>query len=722
MRNYEECGTSDTEPRGTVRLVRNGVFSHTYSSGIVQIYYSASSSSILSWGNICDDTSFGDNEANVICNQLAYNGASVYGRAGSTSSFGIDYNATILDDVSCSSSSFLTLEQCSLTTIISITCSLNSNDAFVTCYTIRIWNNPYPGQIRLQGSIYTSYGRLEVYCNGQWGTVCDDTFGAADAKVVCRQLGYSHYVLAHSGTLLAGSSFQPIWLDRVFCSSSYSCLASCESCPSSQYHNCFHSEDVAIACEFDSTETASSNTLNTCQYSSTTGTTPTTPTTATTDTTTATTDASTCATTNISPDIVGIIVGVVAVVGTTVTCTPQFTNCPSSVCLSQPVSYECTADTTDGATALNWRVLDTNNDPITGAVTYNKGQALPATSPISSDFTTNLTASSGPIVSDISFTPSVSISNYTVECRAGGPFGYTPVTCIILIAGIPASAANNNLTFTLTNVIFSSSPSTSPCVSHYNVNVTSIEYTINTNDTSLSLPVPSTNDTEYSISVVAVDTGVPLSVDNLMLTQTYYPTDTNGIANITASWNPPLSSSYPTLLQYHISYSELQDVTIILPNDTSQTLSGFTVGSVYTVGVAAITSAISTSARPSTIATSMLVSDITTMQNTLQSTTTFTRGCNSVSSTTVPIAVSVSVTFILTAILSSTLTLILTLLCVRSRSNKPVEQVKPVEWVERDEGGATASFAVYDEITTTKGGATSSVPLTSNPAYGPLRN
>ena len=54
---------------------------------------------------------------------------------------------------------------------------------------------------------------------------------------------------------------------------------------------------------------------------------------------------------------------------------------------------------------------------------------------------------------------------------------------------------------------FSWSPSTSPCVSHYNVNVTSIEYTINTNDTSLSLPIPSTNDTEYSISVVAVDTG-----------------------------------------------------------------------------------------------------------------------------------------------------------------------------------------------------------------------
>ena len=50
---------------------------------------------------------------------------------------------------------------------------------------------------------------------------------------------------------------------------------------------------------------------------------------------------------------------------------------------------------------------------------------------------------------------------------------------------------------------------TSPCLSSYivfvNSSVSNVTYT--TTDTSLSLPVPSTNDTEYSISVVAVDTG-----------------------------------------------------------------------------------------------------------------------------------------------------------------------------------------------------------------------
>ena len=57
--------------------------------------------------------------------------------------------------------------------------------------TSRIWNSPYGLQIRLQRGQYSSQGLVEVYCNGQWGTICDDGFGSIDANIVCKQLGYT---------------------------------------------------------------------------------------------------------------------------------------------------------------------------------------------------------------------------------------------------------------------------------------------------------------------------------------------------------------------------------------------------------------------------------------------------------------------------------------------------------------------------------------------------
>ena len=50
------------------------------------------------------------------------------------------------------------------------------------------------GDLRLvRGSLTSSLfysGRLEIYINGQWGTVCDDSFGFTDANVACRQMGF----------------------------------------------------------------------------------------------------------------------------------------------------------------------------------------------------------------------------------------------------------------------------------------------------------------------------------------------------------------------------------------------------------------------------------------------------------------------------------------------------------------------------------------------------
>ena len=102
---------------------------------------------------------------------------------------------------------------------------------------------PVTVAVRLVNGDTEYKGRVEVYYNGTWGTVCDDGWDLNDAEVVCRQLGYGPAIeVAYYGS---GSS--QIWLNYVGCNGTESAIEEC-SHGGWGYNHCGHEEDVGVRC------------------------------------------------------------------------------------------------------------------------------------------------------------------------------------------------------------------------------------------------------------------------------------------------------------------------------------------------------------------------------------------------------------------------------------------------------------------------------------------
>ena len=89
-------------------------------------------------------------------------------------------------------------------------------------------------------------GRVEVFYNGTWGTICDDLWGLQDAEVVCRQLGYDGALSAPRAALF-GRGTGPIWLDNVGCFGNEKSVSQCRH-QGWGVENCGHSKDAGVVC------------------------------------------------------------------------------------------------------------------------------------------------------------------------------------------------------------------------------------------------------------------------------------------------------------------------------------------------------------------------------------------------------------------------------------------------------------------------------------------
>uniref|UniRef100_A0A3P8W0X0 Neurotrypsin n=1 Tax=Cynoglossus semilaevis TaxID=244447 RepID=A0A3P8W0X0_CYNSE len=189
------------------------------------------------WGTVCDDQ-WDDKDAEVVCRQLGFGGVA---KAWSWAHFGQGSGPILLDAVKCTGNE-LFLDQCHHGDWEQHNCD-HMEDAGVSC-------SPYTdGVVRLVGGDNPWEGRVEVFHNGDWGTVCDDHWGQQHAEVVCRQLGYrfegTNTLVVSDGTF--GDSVGLILLDDVQCEGSETSLLDCEHGIWGRT-DCSHSEDVGVRC------------------------------------------------------------------------------------------------------------------------------------------------------------------------------------------------------------------------------------------------------------------------------------------------------------------------------------------------------------------------------------------------------------------------------------------------------------------------------------------
>ncbi|XP_071800220.1 scavenger receptor cysteine-rich type 1 protein M130-like isoform X2 [Asterias amurensis] len=222
---HGEVASVSCEPDFDVRL--NG--GNTPSEGRVEVLHDSQ------WGTVCDDD-WDITDANVVCKQLGFNGAT---NAWQLAHFGEGRGQTLMDDVNCTGKEER-LQDCVFRGWGISNC-FHSSDASVTCKPV--------SAVRLVSGSIPSEGRVEVFHNGTWGTVCGDGWDNTDADVVCRQLGFTGATTSWQNAHF-GLGLGPVFMDNVNCDGNEERLQDCvfrgwgvSDCP--------HSKDASVTCELD---------------------------------------------------------------------------------------------------------------------------------------------------------------------------------------------------------------------------------------------------------------------------------------------------------------------------------------------------------------------------------------------------------------------------------------------------------------------------------------
>lgn len=181
-------------------------------------------------GTICDD-GWDDVDSTVVCQELGY----CTGKARPITDFGQGTGPIHLDNVACKGTEKSILD-CPAIDESQHNCQ-HDEDVAVEC----MFEFPC---LRLADGKHEREGRVEVFQDNTWGTICDDKWDDKDARVVCRQLGFCGGIAKTKGFF--GSGGDGIFMDDVQCTGNEQNVLSCPR--STKRHNCGHSEDAAVIC------------------------------------------------------------------------------------------------------------------------------------------------------------------------------------------------------------------------------------------------------------------------------------------------------------------------------------------------------------------------------------------------------------------------------------------------------------------------------------------